>query len=138
MFIVDNTIFKRGLQSIFYELVKYFDFQWLLDSPTVLHSCRLRDKRVIDFQYFASSIKNMKHIHSSSTNHIGHIFAYYFETKLKQSWSNTNFFLSSWWRRRETNWYAKPHATKSSRNSPYDTTSISLTFINSFNFRNNY
>ena len=36
----------------------------------ILHYRRLHGKTVIGFQYFASSIENMKNIHSSLTNQI--------------------------------------------------------------------
>ena len=44
-------------------------------------------------------------------------------------------FLSSSYKGRETNWYYKPHSTKSSRNSPHNVTSVSLTYINCFDLR---
>ena len=46
---------KMSFQLIFYEPIYYFHFQWLLDSPTIFSP--LLDKAVIEFQYFASSMK---------------------------------------------------------------------------------
>lgn len=50
-----------SLKSIFYEPAHCADFQQLLDAPATFP--QLRHKTVIDFQYFVSSMKNMKNIH---------------------------------------------------------------------------
>ena len=73
MFLLGFLLLIEGeFAIIFYEPMRYVSLQCLLDSLATF-SVLAWKKAATDFQCFASSIKNMIHIHSSLTNPIGQL-----------------------------------------------------------------
>ena len=76
MFLLGFLLLIEGeFAVIFYEPMRYVSLQCLLDSLATF-SVLAWKKAATDFQCFASSIKNMIHIHSSLTNPIGQLTIY--------------------------------------------------------------
>ena len=65
---------KVSLESIYYKPGNCVDFQWTIDSPITFTSLAWQSSYC--FQYFASSIKNMKNIHSLLIHQIDYIFPF--------------------------------------------------------------
>ena len=82
-FLLITLYLKVSIESIFMKLFIVFILYdcWIL--WILLHSRHMHRKTVIDFQYFTSSIKNMKNIYSSSTHQICYILSRYDHNTLK-------------------------------------------------------
>lgn len=79
LFITDNAIFKEELAILSPFVAQILNGCEIL----LLNSRRLREKPVIDFQFFVSSFQNLENIHSLVTIQISYIFAINEKMKLK-------------------------------------------------------